>query len=135
MILNLNKKEVNMNIIEKSYTELYKSNEIQLNAYSYIQVLKEVVFKVNIGDYAGKCTFSFSNEQVDVFKKVLQTMYETLEGECIMEDCDFGNKLRLFFKARALLIEGNFFNGVHRLTFRGRVDQTIIPPLISLLKN
>lgn len=120
--------------LSEQYIELYRSNEMQLKAYSYVEVLKEIVFKVALGDYSGKCTFTLSNEQVLEYKRKLQTMYDTLNGECCIEDCDFGNTLKLFFNERTLLIEGYFYNGVQSLRFSSNVDQTIIPPLITLLK-
>ena len=118
----------------EEYKELYHSNTLVLKGYSYVEVLREVVLCVNVDEYSGKCTFAFTQKQVDSYIAVLTKMNEQLTGECLLEDYDFGNTLRLYFNGRKLLIEGHFFNGFHSLTFEGVADQTIILPLISLLK-
>ena len=128
----------------QDYTEMYASNLIRLYG-AYDEEILVYSFRVEMDEYfISGWNFGFSgsalfyllpNVKIECCKELRQ-MYDSLTGECIIRDCEFGNELKLFFEGRQLKIEGKFDEGDNRvLMFSEDVDQTIIPPIISLLQN
>lgn len=126
----------------KDFTTLYDGNGMTL---SYAREDNDViVFKVQTSSYtysgldvgfSGAAYFLFTEEIEEKYCKKLSRMYETLSGECLIMDCEFGNELKLYFEGRQLKIEVKAPNSDVCFEFEGDVDQTIIPPIISMLKN
>lgn len=127
----------------QEYTELYDSGSVRLlgvcddcGIYLFRVELPARTYQGLDRGFSGVASFCFVPQQEEYYCKLLRNMYETLQGECLILDYDFGNELRLFFEGRQLKIEGKFWNGYNRLTFGGEdVDQTIILRIISLFQN
>lgn len=124
------------------YTILYDGNGVTFGG-AWLDDYSAVVFKVQIWekstsglDVGYSAAGYFSLLDTSKYCKQLQRMYETLSGECVIEDCDWddGNKLKFYFDGRQLKIDGKITDTTQTLTFSCYVDQTILLPLITLLK-
>jgi len=63
-------------------------------------------------------------------------MLNTLSGECCIFDTESANKIKLFFKNRALFVKGTIGDyETHLLSFSFRADQTLLGLLITVLKK
>lgn len=126
----------------QEYRELYKSSSIKLygavedyGAYAFRAELDGCLFSgLNFG-FSGAALFYFYPNGQEEYCKKLCHMYDSLEGDCLIQDCEFGNEIRLYFVGRQLKIDGKFDGGEQLLKFSGDVDQTIIPRIISLLQT
>lgn len=128
----------------QDYKELY-AGSIKLYG-AYVEERDEYVFRVELNQYmdvgldcsfSGAASFYFdSSKYVEHLCKQLNKMYDTLCGECLIQDCEWGNTLKLYFKDRTLMIDGYFDNRFDRmLKFSEAADQTIIPHILSLFKS
>lgn len=124
------------------YKELYRGNGITL--YGAYEDSSMYVFRVELDSYlpsglnygfSGAAMFYFSTSDEEKICQNLHQMYDSLKGECPIQDCEFGNELKLFFEGRQLKIEGKFDEGDQLLKFNGNVDQTIIPRIISMFQT
>ena len=126
----------------QDYKELYRGNGITL--YGAYEDSDAYVFRVELDSYlpsglnygfSGAALFSFVHNEEEKNCQQLRQMYDSLNGECLIQDYEFGNELKLFFDGRQLKIEGKFDEGDQLLKFSGNVDQTIIPRIISLFQK
>lgn len=126
----------------QEYKELYASKAVKLyGAYEdygafvfRAEMDGQLISGLNFG-YSGAALFYLLPKEQEECCKKLSKMYDSLMGECTIHDCEFGNELRLYFVERRLKIQGKFDEGEQFLKFNVEVDQTVIPNIISLLKN
>lgn len=126
----------------QDYKKIYDSNEVTLfsayedyGAYVFRVELKNNLFSgLNFGFSGAALFYIGTNREEDCCEK-LRKMYGSLNGECLIQDCEFGNEIKLYFEGRYLRMEGRFHESNQSLQFCCDVDQTIIPRLISLLQD
>lgn len=125
-----------------NFTMLYDGNGVTLgyaNEYNGVLIFKVQLTKytysgVDVG-FSGVAYFQFADECKEKYSKKLSQMYEVLSGECLIQDCEFGNELKLYFDGRQLKIEVKKISFSECFDVKFDVDQTIIPPIISMIKN
>ena len=120
----------------EEFTKLYSGEILKLhgrkeNIYGPILTLK-----LYLQDFSGTGMFYLSEEELKDYTDKLDFMNTSLKGNCTIKDNESTNYCRIFFEERALWIEGLFsLYGDETLTFKVEADQTILEPIIKLLKS
>ena len=72
---------------------------------------------------------------IAIIIKNLNLMWKSLDGECIINDSDSTNYLKVIFKEGKLWIEGLFSDFKdHILNFKFLSDQTVLKKIIEVLE-
>ena len=120
----------------EEFIELYSGETLKLlgrkeNMYGPILTLK-----IYLHDFSGTGMFYLSEDDLKVYIDNIDFMNTKLKGNCIIKDNESTNYCRIFFEERAFWIEGSFsLYGDETLTFKVEADQTILEPIIKLLKS
>lgn len=96
------------------YTILYDGNGVTFGG-AWEDNREVIWFKVKLAEYlltgldvgySATAPFSFLDGYREKYCKQLRKMYETLSGKCVIQDCECGNELKLYFDGRQLKMEG-----------------------------
>lgn len=115
--------------------ELYFSNEAKLFAEANSDYEKMINFFVESYGYKGYGPIYLDDAKIKKYISDLIQMNELLVGECCMNDNESLSFIKLSFKEDGLSVNGRLGDYVdHTLFFEFKADQTIINPLVNLLK-
>ena len=137
----------------QEYREIYIGREIKIYSIcleknaSYlfrVELLQKNEYGLDLG-FSGVGLFVVDFPEIEKYCILLEKMYETLKGECTIQDHEFGNIIKLYFVGRNLKINGRLYDGTNTFLFGQygggsdddgvNIDQTIIPQIISVLKS
>jgi len=118
--------------------EIYFSEnaKMQANLCYHIELNKTYEFMVESNYFSGRTTFCF---HVDDLKKIidkLNAMSMHLSGECVINDADSNNFLKVYFTEQRIKVEGLFGDfDEQSLKFAFYADQTILRLLSSFFSK
>ena len=121
----------------EEYTELYNNGLFKLYGQFERPIgYSRLTLKVDKKDFVGTGMFYLGEEDIVVLLNELEAMNNRLSGECIIRDHESANFCHLFFEGRQLSIRGHLtLYSAECLTFEDQVDQTVLLPLIQLLRK
>lgn len=115
--------------------ELYFSNEAKLYAEANSDYEKMINFFVESYGYKGYGYIYLDDGKIKKYISELIQMSKLLTGECRITDNESLSFINLSFKEDGLNVNGRLGDYVdHTLFFEFKADQTIINPLVNLLK-
>lgn len=93
-------------------------------------------FLIETDGFKGAGPLYLLKEDIPLYLDQLETMNRTLKGGCRITDADTGEFfIDASFKEGQLVLTGLISNYSQKLTFQCNVDQTILNPIILILKK
>ena len=119
----------------EQYTELYKGEKLKLYGQKEYIYGSIITIKIYLSDFSGLGMFYVNDDDLVTYLDKLDYMNKKLSGECIIKDNESTNYCHIYFEERNLYIDGSFTYNDETLKFKAIADQTVLEPIINLLKS
>lgn len=122
---------------EINYIICSKGEELILEHLYTVEVYSTISIKVKSGEFAGASNFCISRDGVISIVNTLSGMYQKLNGNCDIRDCDSDAFITIEVDKYGHVYLFGQIGGSHEehfMKFRFDTDQTLLKNLIDFLK-